>query len=77
MRIQDPEILRNRGSPTEALAAFSAPQMNQTRGMVTLASMAAHEISLGNGVAFVVYFPVLVAGWVIAAIRAPLLGINI
>jgi hypothetical protein len=46
--------------------------MNQNKSMVTLALMAAHEISFRNGVAFVV--SVLVAGWVIAAIRASLFG---
>jgi hypothetical protein len=36
--------------------------------------MAAQEISLRNGVAFFVYFWVLVASWIIVAIRAPLIG---
>jgi hypothetical protein len=74
MRIQSSAIAAR---PKERLPHFPAPQMSQIEGMVTHALMAAHEISLRNGAAFFVYFWVLVAGWVIVAIRAPLFGINI
>jgi hypothetical protein len=46
----------------ERLPHFPAPQMSQIKNMVTLALMAAHEISFRNGVAFFVYFWVLVTG---------------
>jgi hypothetical protein len=44
------------------LPHFPAPQMSQIKNMVTIALMAAHEISFRNGMAFFVYFWVLVAG---------------
>jgi hypothetical protein len=56
-----PAIL-NRGSPTERLPHFPAPQMSQIKNMVTFALITAHEISLRNGVVFFAYFWVLVAG---------------
>jgi hypothetical protein len=74
MRIRLSQISAIAVRRLKRLPHFPAPQMNQIKGMVTLALIAAHEIFLQNGLAFVVYFSVLVAGWVVAAIRAPLFG---
>jgi hypothetical protein len=72
MRIEIPQ-----SSTIAARLLKRVSQMNQIKSMVTLASMAAHEISLRNGAGSLSIIWVLVAGRVIVAIRALLFGINV